>query len=197
MDSSSEEEGSENGRVSPRTLQAIQSAMTDPADAHKRRTYVITSSSEDEEEAVVPDRSDMTEVTTGGGVSPRTLMAIQKALGDEAVEQTDLRSGSDGEVPGISVSSQESSESKHQSRTPLILSSAVSGSQEETREPRDAAVNHLVEQRHPSASSDRKPVHADRTDQTEENKVRSEDEEESSSEGTNTHRDTSRDYILK
>ncbi|XP_073698810.1 DNA excision repair protein ERCC-5 homolog, partial [Garra rufa] len=190
IDSSSEEEavavrGSEDkdGSVSPRTLRAIQISMTDPADEHKRRTYVISSSSEDEDEAVVPDRSVVTEVSAGGGVSPRTLMAIQEALGDGDVERIELRNGSDGEDPGISVSSQkETSESKLQSRMPLLLSSAVSESQEETREPPDAAVNHLLKQRHLSASSDRKPVNADKTDQTEENKVKSEDEVESSSE---------------
>ncbi|XP_058641844.1 DNA excision repair protein ERCC-5 isoform X2 [Onychostoma macrolepis] len=153
---------------SPRTLQTIQSTVTDPADGRKRRTYVISSSSEDEDEAAVPDRSLVSEVSAGGGVSPRTLLAIQEALGEEAVEP---RSSSDGEDPGVGVSSQ--------SRTPLILRSAGSESQEETREP---AVNPLLMQRHASASSDRKPVNADRTDPTEENKVKSEDEEESSSE---------------
>uniref|UniRef100_A0A8C1AWZ2 Excision repair cross-complementation group 5 n=1 Tax=Cyprinus carpio carpio TaxID=630221 RepID=A0A8C1AWZ2_CYPCA len=160
MDSSSEEEAvatrgqrtagseDEDGRVSPRTLQAIQSAMMDPADVHKRRTYVITSSSEDEDE---------------------------------------LRSSSDGEqteeVPGISISSQEeSSESKHQSRTLLLLGSAVSERREETHGLQDAAVQLPLKQRHLSASSDDKPVNADRTDQMEDNKVKSEDDEESSSE---------------
>uniref|UniRef100_A0A672QSR5 DNA repair protein complementing XP-G cells n=1 Tax=Sinocyclocheilus grahami TaxID=75366 RepID=A0A672QSR5_SINGR len=173
MDSSSEEEAvatrgrrtagsvDEDGRVSPQTLQAIQSAMMDPADVHKRRTYVITSSSEDEDEAVVLDRSVVTEVTGVGGVSPRTLLAIQEALGDKA---------------------EESSEFKHQSRTPLILGSAVSERQEETREPQDTAVQLPLKQRHLNASSDDKPVNADRTDQMEENKVKSEDDEESSSE---------------
>ncbi|XP_016312326.1 DNA repair protein complementing XP-G cells [Sinocyclocheilus anshuiensis] len=199
MDSSSEEEAvatrgrrtagsvDEDGRVSPQTLQAIQSAMMDPADVHKRRTYVIMSSSEDEDEAVVLDRSVVTEVTGVVGVSPRTLLAIQEALGDKAVEVMDLRSSSDGEqteeVPGISISSQEeSSEFKHQSRTPLILGSAVSERQEETCEPQDAAVQLPLKQRHLNASSDDKPVNADRTDQMEENKVKSEDDEESSSE---------------
>uniref|UniRef100_A0A671Q9H1 XPG N-terminal domain-containing protein n=1 Tax=Sinocyclocheilus anshuiensis TaxID=1608454 RepID=A0A671Q9H1_9TELE len=173
MDSSSEEEAvatrgrrtagsvDEDGRVSPQTLQAIQSAMMDPADVHKRRTYVIMSSSEDEDEAVVLDRSVVTEVTGVVGVSPRTLLAIQEALGDKA---------------------EESSEFKHQSRTPLILGSAVSERQEETCEPQDAAVQLPLKQRHLNASSDDKPVNADRTDQMEENKVKSEDDEESSSE---------------
>ncbi len=137
--------------------------MTDPADGRRRRTYVISSSSEDEDEAAVL----VTEVNAGGGVSPRTLLAIQ-----EAVEP---RSGSDGEDPGVSVSSQ--------SRTPLILRSDGSESQEETRE---SAGNPLLMQRHTSASSDHRPVNADRTDQTEDNKVKSEDEEESSSEGTSS-----------
>uniref|UniRef100_A0A673GLQ7 DNA repair protein complementing XP-G cells n=1 Tax=Sinocyclocheilus rhinocerous TaxID=307959 RepID=A0A673GLQ7_9TELE len=173
MDSSSEEEAvatrgrrtagsvDEDGRVSPQTLQAIQSAMMDPADVHKRRTYVITSSSEDEDEAVVLDRSIVTEVTGVGGVSPRTLLAIQEALGDKA---------------------EESSEFKHQPRTPLILGSAVSERQEETREPQDAVVQLPLKERHLSAFSDDKPVNADQTDQMEENKVKSEDDEESSSE---------------
>uniref|UniRef100_A0A9J7XY39 Excision repair cross-complementation group 5 n=1 Tax=Cyprinus carpio carpio TaxID=630221 RepID=A0A9J7XY39_CYPCA len=199
MDSSSEEEAvatrgqrtagseDEDGRVSPRTLQAIQSAMMDPADVHKRRTYVITSSSEDEDEAVVLDRSVVNEVTGVGGVSPRTLLAIQEALGDKAVEVKELRSSSDGEqteeVPGISISSQEeSSESKHQSRTLLLLGSAVSERREETHGLQDAAVQLPLKQRHLSASSDDKPVNADRTDQMEDNKVKSEDDEESSSE---------------
>uniref|UniRef100_A0A8C2Q5Y9 Excision repair cross-complementation group 5 n=1 Tax=Cyprinus carpio TaxID=7962 RepID=A0A8C2Q5Y9_CYPCA len=199
MDSSSEEEAvatrgqrtagseDEDGRVSPRTLQAIQSAMMDPADVHKRRTYVITSSSEDEDEAVVLDRSVVNEVTGVGDVSPRTLLAIQEALGDKAVEVKELRSSSDGEqteeVPGISISSQEeSSESKHQSRTLLLLGSAVSERREETHGLQDAAVQLPLKQRHLSASSDDKPVNADRTDQMEDNKVKSEDDEESSSE---------------
>ncbi|XP_059408282.1 DNA excision repair protein ERCC-5 homolog [Carassius carassius] len=199
MDSSSEEEAvatrgrrtagseDEDRRVSPRTLQAIQSAMTDPADVHKRRTYVITSSSEDEDEAVVLDRSVVPEVTGDGGVSPRTLLAIQEALGDKAVEVMDLRSSSDGEqakeVPGNNISSQEeSSGSKNLSRTPLLLGSAVSERREEMREPQDAAVLLPLKQRHLSASSDDKPVNADRTDQMKEDKVKSEDDDESSSE---------------
>ncbi|KAK2908456.1 hypothetical protein Q8A67_004293 [Cirrhinus molitorella] len=179
VDSSSEEEavaarGSEDDRVSPRTLQAIHSSITDSRDTHspitdpsdkhqQHRTYVISSSSEEEEEA----RSVVPEVTAGGGVSPRTLMALQEALGDGDVERTNLRS----------VSSQEEfSESKLQSRTPLILPSAVSESKKDTPEPPGDALNHLLKQRHPSASSDRKPA-----DQTEENKAKSEDEEEESS----------------
>lgn len=149
IDSSSEEEAGktrghratgsddEDGSMPPRTLQTIQSAVTHPAatDTHKRRAYVITSSSEDEDEA--------------GAI--------------------------------VSVSSQkEPSEPKPQAKTPLIPSSAV-----ETLEPRDVAVNLHLKQRHPNTSSDHQPVN---TDVTEENKPKSEDDEESSSEGTNTHR---------
>uniref|UniRef100_A0A8C2KED1 Excision repair cross-complementation group 5 n=1 Tax=Cyprinus carpio TaxID=7962 RepID=A0A8C2KED1_CYPCA len=118
MDSSSEEEAvatrgqrtagseDEDGRVSPRTLQAIQSAMMDPADVHKRRTYVITSSSEDEDEAVVLDRSVVNEVTGVGDVSPRTLLAIQEALGDKAVEVKELRSIFECFIPVCLVSAE-------------------------------------------------------------------------------------------
>lgn len=83
-------------------------------------------------------------------------------------EAPEPRSGSDGEDPGLSVSSR--------SRTPLILRSAGSERREETREPAGDPL--LIPA---SASSDRRPVNADRMEEDE-------DEEESSSEGTNAHR---------
>ncbi|XP_076839487.1 DNA excision repair protein ERCC-5 [Brachyhypopomus gauderio] len=105
--------------LSPRTLQAIQSAMMDnnplPEDPHKddqvrQRKYVIISSSDeddaDREECAVIERRGLVEAREegGGGVSPRTLLAIQRALGEtdpplatKLVEQTDLLSSSEGE----------------------------------------------------------------------------------------------------
>ncbi|KAG1939254.1 5'-3' exonuclease family protein [Pimephales promelas] len=132
MDSSSEEEdtrrrttrsGDEEGRVSPRTLQAIQNAMMDPP-AHKHKTYVIASSSDDEDEAQNRDRTPL--------------------IPSSAAETPELRTD----------------------RTQENKPEEESGS-EETREPRDAAVNQQSDLR---------------TDRTQENKPeRGEDEEEQSS----------------
>ncbi|XP_048054165.1 LOW QUALITY PROTEIN: DNA excision repair protein ERCC-5 [Megalobrama amblycephala] len=178
MDSGSEEEiqrktrgrrttGSddEDRSVSPQTLQAIQSAMMDSGseeEAGKTRGCSATGS----------DDAD-------GSVSPRTLQAIQSPVTEPTVHKRRAyvitSSSEDEDEAGAIVSSQEeSSESKPQAKSPLIPGSAV-----ETREPRDATVNLHLKQRHPNTSSDHLPVN---TDRTEENKLKSEDDEESGSE---------------
>ncbi|KAK1802951.1 hypothetical protein P4O66_021481, partial [Electrophorus voltai] len=108
----------DNGGVSPRTLQAMQNAMMDDNpvtedlckdDPVHQRKYVIISSSDgdnDQEDRAVMDRSKSAEAQEGGGgVSPRTLLAIQRAMGESEPplassnhgDQMDLLSSSEGE----------------------------------------------------------------------------------------------------
>ncbi|KAF5902608.1 DNA repair protein complementing XP-G cell, partial [Clarias magur] len=130
MDSSSDEDeltskktlqDEGNGGVSPRTLQAIQSALTEdsnvPEDlcrevsliSHQKK-YVIISSSDDDDnggdgkESTAMERSVSDKAQEGGGVSPRTLLAIQRALGEKEpftairkAEQVGLLSSSEEE----------------------------------------------------------------------------------------------------
>ncbi|MCJ8747814.1 hypothetical protein PDJAM_G00157870 [Pangasius djambal] len=89
-----------NGGVSPRTLQAIQRAMMEDNNVSEdhckevqtqQQKYVIVSSSDDDDddddddqtESTVMERNILCEAREGGGVSPRTLQAIQRALGDK------------------------------------------------------------------------------------------------------------------
>ncbi|KAK3530169.1 hypothetical protein QTP86_017736, partial [Hemibagrus guttatus] len=113
MDSSSDEEqmvskktlqdgngttGSQEGTggASPRTLQAIQRSLMEDRNVSEqiqtpKRKYVIVSSSDDEDddddedeaESTVMKRSTICEAREGGGVSPQTLLAIQRALGEK------------------------------------------------------------------------------------------------------------------
>lgn len=83
------------GRVSPRTMQAIQRALMEDSNISEdlckkvptpQKKYVIVSSSDDDDdeaEGTVMKRSVGCEEQEGGGVSPRTLLAIQKALGNK------------------------------------------------------------------------------------------------------------------
>lgn len=111
-----------NGGVSPRTLQAIQSALTEDSNVSEdlcrevsliphQKKYVIISSSDDDDdngkdqaESTAMERSVLDEAQEGGGVSPRTLLAIQRALGEKEpftaikkVEQVGLLSSSEEE----------------------------------------------------------------------------------------------------
>ncbi|XP_036413023.1 DNA repair protein complementing XP-G cells homolog [Colossoma macropomum] len=96
----------ENGGVSPRTLEAIQRAMMEDDTASKKdqtpqRKYVIITSSEDEdgEESKISVLSEAQE-EHGGGVSPQTLLAIQRSLGESGtnhMEQQDHSTSSEGE----------------------------------------------------------------------------------------------------
>lgn len=77
MDSSSEEEDTrppddddDDGSVSPRTLHAIQNAMMDPP-AHKHKMYVITSGSDDEEEASGSKNQDKTSIIPSSAIETR------------------------------------------------------------------------------------------------------------------------------
>lgn len=107
------------GRVSPCTLLAIQRALTEDSNVSEnlrkeiqtpKRTYVIVSSSDDDDddgdeaESTVIKRSIMCEAQEGGGVSPQTLLAIQRALGEKEsfpgikqVEHVAFFSSSEGE----------------------------------------------------------------------------------------------------
>ncbi|XP_043095415.1 DNA excision repair protein ERCC-5 homolog [Puntigrus tetrazona] len=140
----------------PRTLEAIQSAVTDPSDDQRRRRYVL-SSSEDED--------------ADGDVSPRTLLAIQQALGEEDVERKEPRRSEDEDDPGVGASSR--------SRTPVIPVRSDTESPDETPEPPDAAVYHPLIQ---NASSDPQPENTERTIQMEDEKEKREEEESSSEE---------------
>ncbi|KAM9454231.1 DNA excision repair protein ERCC-5 homolog [Clarias gariepinus] len=111
-----------NGGVSPRTLQAIQSALTEDSNVpedlcrevslipHQKKYVVISSSDDDDDnakdqaESTAMERSVLDEAQEGGGVSPRTLLAIQRALGEKEpftaikkVEQVGLLSSSEEE----------------------------------------------------------------------------------------------------
>ncbi|XP_058236320.1 DNA excision repair protein ERCC-5 isoform X1 [Hemibagrus wyckioides] len=130
MDSSSDEEemvskktlqdgsgtaGSQEGTggASPRTLQAIQRALMEDSNVSEqiqtpKQKYVIVSSSDDDDddeaESTMMNRSTMCEAREGGGVSPQTLLAIQRALGEKEsfpgikqVEHGGLLSSSEGE----------------------------------------------------------------------------------------------------
>uniref|UniRef100_A0A8B9HTK3 Excision repair cross-complementation group 5 n=1 Tax=Astyanax mexicanus TaxID=7994 RepID=A0A8B9HTK3_ASTMX len=81
----------ENGGMSPRTLEAIQKAMSEEAQdktqQEKQRKYVIlTSSDEDDdgEDHTLNGSSKTQEAGRGGGVSPQTLLAIQRSLGEDS-----------------------------------------------------------------------------------------------------------------
>ncbi|XDV14406.1 hypothetical protein PO909_014667 [Leuciscus waleckii] len=153
MDSSSEEEDTrppdDDGSVSPRTLHAIQNAMMDPP-AHKHKTYVITSSSDDEEEASGSKNQDKTPGVPSSSVETR-----------EHPKQTHPSDSSDP------VSTDRTQENKPESED----EEEESGSEVETREPGDGAVN--LKQTHPRDSSD--PVS---TDRTQENKPEGEDHDD-------------------
>ncbi|KAL6481444.1 hypothetical protein MHYP_G00095240 [Metynnis hypsauchen] len=96
----------DNGAVSPRTLEAIQRAMMEDDTAYKKdqtpqRKYVIITSSEDEdgEESKMSTLPEAQE-EHGGGVSPQTLLAIQRSLGESGTkqkEQQDHSTSSEGE----------------------------------------------------------------------------------------------------
>ncbi|XP_077094127.1 DNA excision repair protein ERCC-5 isoform X2 [Siphateles boraxobius] len=155
MDSSSEEEDTrrrtedEDGSVSPRTLHAIQNAMMDPP-PHKHKTCVITSSSDDEHEPSGSKNQDNTPLIPSCATETR-----------EHPKQRHPSDFSDHE-PLNTDRTQENKPNEEES------------SSEETREPRDAAVNQHLKQR-PN------DLH---TDKTQENKAESEEdhEEQSSSE---------------
>ncbi|KAL7852741.1 hypothetical protein SRHO_G00185260 [Serrasalmus rhombeus] len=94
----------DNGGVSPRTLEAIQRAMMEDDTAYKKAPqpkYVIITSSEDEDGeeskmSVLPEAQE----EHGGGVSPQTLLAIQRSLGESGTkhkEQQDHSTSSEGE----------------------------------------------------------------------------------------------------
>ncbi|KAI4894631.1 hypothetical protein NFI96_011391, partial [Prochilodus magdalenae] len=97
----------ENGSVSPRTLEAIQRAMMEDdtsstKDQTQQRKYVVITSSEDEDGEEISEISILpkTQEESGGGVSPQTLLAIQKSLGESVskhVEQQDHSTSSEGE----------------------------------------------------------------------------------------------------
>lgn len=85
-----------NGGVSPRTLQAIQKALMEDNNVSeelgkevqtKQKKYVIVSSSDDDDadkaESRGMERIIWDEAQGGGGVSPQTLLAIQRALGEK------------------------------------------------------------------------------------------------------------------
>lgn len=178
-----------DGNVSPRTLHAIQSAMMDDSERHKNRKYVIVSSSEDEENQIVADDERL---GGDGGVSPRTLLAIQKALGEggsfnrdeeqrsisvreTALQSNDHRKDISVLTPDVSL--------RAASSTPRVLTSRPN----DLREPVDVS-----EDEEKQSASDQKPVNedVDEDQKEEENRgivVKTGDEEEtSSSEGTNT-----------
>lgn len=102
------------GGASPRTLQAIQRALMEDSNVSEqiqspKQKYVIVSSSDDDDdddeaESTMMKRSTMCEAREGGGVSPQTLLAIQRALGEKEsfpgikqVEHGGLLSSSEGE----------------------------------------------------------------------------------------------------
>lgn len=111
----------ENGGVSPRTLQAIQRALMEDNNVSEdlckevqtnQKKYVIVSSSDDDDDhhhqdqaaCTMMDRSILSEAREGGGVSPQTLLAIQRALGEKEpftgskqVEHVGVVSSSEGE----------------------------------------------------------------------------------------------------
>ncbi|XP_053532353.1 DNA excision repair protein ERCC-5 [Ictalurus punctatus] len=105
-----------NGGVSPRTLQAIQRALMEDnnvsedlcrAVQSQQKKYVIVSSSDDDDdqtESTVVERSILGEAREAGGVSPQTLLGLQRALGEKEsftgikqVEHVGFLSSSEGE----------------------------------------------------------------------------------------------------
>lgn len=107
-----------NGGVSPRTLHAIQKALMEDnnesedlceeVQAKQKKCVIISSSDDDNDDDdpvgnTVNDRSIQGEAREGGGVSPQTLLAIQRALGEKKLftgrqmKHVDLVSSSDGE----------------------------------------------------------------------------------------------------
>lgn len=94
----------EKGSVSPRTLEAIQRAMAEDDPVSKRdqtqqRKYVIITSSEDDEDAEESTPRFLAEAKEegGGGVSPQTLLAIQRSLGESGATHLDHSTSSEGE----------------------------------------------------------------------------------------------------
>lgn len=83
------------GSVSPRTLQAIQRALVEDNNVSEdlckevqtpQRKCIIVSSSDDDDdqiESTVMERRVLEEAREGGGVSPQTLLALQRALGEK------------------------------------------------------------------------------------------------------------------
>ncbi|KAI5629572.1 DNA repair protein complementing XP-G cells, partial [Silurus asotus] len=106
----------DNGGVSPRTLQAIQRALTEDNNVSEyfgkevqtqpQKVVIVSSSDEDEDqpESTVMQKSVLNEAQEGGGLSPQTLLAIQRALGEketltemEQVDRVGVLSSSEGE----------------------------------------------------------------------------------------------------
>ncbi|XP_051982379.1 LOW QUALITY PROTEIN: DNA excision repair protein ERCC-5 [Xyrauchen texanus] len=187
-----------DGSVSPQTLHAIQNTLKDDStatDLHRNRKRIITISSDEDEGEQTVVINDNEQLTGDSGVSPRTLLAVQEALGSKTVMRSSEREDSeevlgirsaaaapDGSdlIPGVSLQAGSlKSESKHQSSTPLILHGS------KPKSPEDTCVSGgdvLL-----SSSSDRKHVKTDDKDDHMEEKnceivVKSEDDVDSSSE---------------
>ncbi|XP_051557989.1 DNA excision repair protein ERCC-5 homolog [Myxocyprinus asiaticus] len=186
-----------DGSVSIRTLHAIKDDST-ATDLHKNRKHIIMISSDEDEGEQTVVINDNEQLTRDRGVSPRTLLAIQEALGSKTVMRSSEREESeevlgirsaaavrmDGSdlIPGVSLQagslkSDEETESKHQSSTPLLYVS-------KPKSPEDTRVSEgdvLL-----SSSSDHKHVKTDEDDHIEEknceNVVKSNDDVDSSSE---------------
>lgn len=134
----------ENGDVSPRTLQAIQRALMEDSSVTEevqpqQQKYVIVSSSDDDEDdddQAGVERSVLCKAPEGGGVSPQTLLSIQRALGEKGsftgikrVEHTGFLSSSEGEeveeVVGVRSEEHDASVLKSKQSAPKTASSCA------------------------------------------------------------------------
>lgn len=185
-----------NGDVSPRTLQAIQralmedSSVTEEVQPQQQKYVIFSSSDDDDDDQAGLERSVWCEAPEGGGVSPQTLLSIQRALGEKEsftgikrVEHTGFLSSSEGEeveeVVGVRSEEHDASVFKSKQSAPKTASSCAELPSDEGTSPQDQEASCNSENHFPQKVS----VSIDLTEEEEEERneqitVKSEEEEE-------------------